>query len=76
MSKPLNEPAGALSADERRASEDAVDSTGPNARPRHDTIAQTGAGLPDDAGEPVEIDEAEAARIDAAIRGPSGPDAA
>lgn len=37
-------------------------STGPNARPRDETIAQTGEGLPDDSGRPPEdtpeVDEA------------------
>jgi hypothetical protein len=37
--------------------------TGLNDRPRDETISQTGAGLPDDSSDPVEIDEAEAARI-------------
>ena len=47
---------------------DPVDSTGPNARPRQDTISQTGAGLPDDTGQPVDIDPAEEARLEKAIR--------
>ena len=37
-------------------------STGPNARPKDETIAQTGEGLPDDSGGPPEdaqkVDEA------------------
>lgn len=44
-------------------------STGLNDRPKNTTIAQTGAGLPDDTGSPLEIDEDEAARIEQKIRG-------
>lgn len=44
------------------------DSNGPNSRPRNDTIGQSGAGIPDDSSRPVEIDEAEAKRIEDAIR--------
>ncbi|MHC2103526.1 hypothetical protein [Methylobacterium sp. CM6246] len=44
------------------------DSTGPNARPRKSTIAQTGEGIPDDSGRPVQVDEAEAKRISQNIR--------
>ncbi|KMO31402.1 hypothetical protein VQ02_25910 [Methylobacterium variabile] len=43
-------------------------STGPNARPRDATIAQTGQGLPNDTSAPVEIDEEEAKRIEDKIR--------
>ncbi|GAN49911.1 hypothetical protein ME121_3947 [Methylobacterium sp. ME121] len=43
-------------------------SDGPSARPRDETIAQTGPGLPNDTGRPVEVDEAEAARIERKIR--------
>lgn len=43
-------------------------SNGPNARPRDETIAQTGPGLPNDSSAPVEIDEEEARRIEAKIR--------
>ncbi|MDB5560120.1 MAG: hypothetical protein JWQ36_3054 [Enterovirga sp.] len=42
---------------------DEVDSAGTNARPRHDTIAQTGGGVPDDTGRPVDLDEEGEARI-------------
>jgi len=38
-------------------------STGPNARPRDTTIAQTGEGLPDDTSSPIEVDEAEIERV-------------
>lgn len=34
--------------------------TGMNDRPRNDTIAQTGAGIPDDSGGTVGLDDAEA----------------
>ncbi len=44
------------------------DSTGPNARPRNETIAQTGAGIPDDSSHQVEIDEDEAQAIEKQIR--------
>ena len=47
---------------------DEVDSTGPNARPRHDTISQTGGGLPDDTGRPVDIEPGEEAKLEKAIR--------
>ncbi|AWN47705.1 hypothetical protein DK419_16430 [Methylobacterium terrae] len=43
-------------------------SNGPNARPRDETIAQTGPGLPNDSSAPVEIDEEEARRIEDRIR--------
>jgi len=43
-------------------------SDGPSYRPRDETIAQTGGGLPNDTGQPVEIDDAEAARIEQKIR--------
>lgn len=43
-------------------------SNGPNARPRNETIAQTGQGLPNDTSRPVEIDEDEAKRIEDRIR--------
>jgi hypothetical protein len=43
------------------------DSTGPNSRPRNDTIGQSGPGAPDDSSRPVEIGEEEARRIEEAI---------
>ncbi|MGE7414314.1 hypothetical protein [Methylobacterium tarhaniae] len=43
-------------------------SNGPNARPRDETIAQTGPGLPNDSSPPVTVDEAEAKRIEEKIR--------
>ncbi|SFV04321.1 hypothetical protein SAMN02799631_04092 [Methylobacterium sp. 174MFSha1.1] len=43
-------------------------SNGPNARPKDETIAQTGPGLPDDSSPPVAVDEDEAKRIEEKIR--------
>ena len=43
------------------------DSTGTNARPRETTIAQTGEGIPDDSGHAVQVNEAEAKRIEKKI---------
>ncbi len=42
---------------------------GQSGRPRDETIAQTGAGLPNDTGEPVQVDPDEARRIEEKIRG-------
>lgn len=42
---------------------DVAISNGPNARPRNETISQTGPGLPDDTSLPVEITPEEEARI-------------
>lgn len=58
----------AMDTDDRQKREERPDSTGPNARPRDDTIAQTGEGIPDDSGRPVQVDEAEAERIEETIR--------
>lgn len=44
------------------------DSTGTNSRPRDETIAQTGPGVPDDSSEPVEIDPGTEKRIEEKIR--------
>ncbi len=44
-------------------SKDAKITTGLNDRARDETIGQSGARLPDDSGRPVEINEAEAARL-------------
>ena len=41
---------------------------GLNDRPKDTTIAQSGAGLPDDTSRPPEIDEDEASRIEKKIR--------
>ncbi|MBB2963129.1 hypothetical protein [Methylobacterium sp. R2-1] len=57
-----------MSDDDRQRREERPDSTGPNSRPRDTTIAQTGEGIPDDSGRPVQVDEAEAKRIEEKIR--------
>jgi hypothetical protein len=44
------------------------DSTGPNARPRDETIAQTGPGIPDDTSAQVEISPEEEKNIEKSIR--------
>jgi hypothetical protein len=44
------------------------DSTGPNARPRDETIAQTGPGIPDDTSSPVEVTPEEEKNIEKSIR--------
>jgi hypothetical protein len=44
------------------------DSTGPNARPRDETIAQTGPGIPDDTSTPVEVTPEEEKNIEKSIR--------
>ena len=44
------------------------DSTGPNSRPRNESINQTGPGFPDDSSEPVVVDPAEEQRIAERIR--------
>ncbi|HEY0034929.1 MAG TPA: hypothetical protein VGB81_16825 [Devosia sp.] len=41
---------------------------GLNDRAKNETIAQTGAGLPDDTSRPPELDEEEAKRIEQKIR--------
>ena len=47
---------------------------GANDRPKDATIAHTGAGVPDDTGKPLEIDDDEAARIEQNIRDFGEPD--
>jgi ribosomal protein S13 len=42
--------------------------TGLNDRPKGETIAQTGVGIPDDTGRAPELDEEEAAKIEQKIR--------
>lgn len=37
--------------------------TGANDRPKHETIAQTGDGLPDDSGQVIEVDKAGIAKV-------------
>ncbi|TIL40910.1 hypothetical protein [Mesorhizobium sp.] len=55
--------------------------TGPNDRPRNETIGQSGEGLPDDSSTPLEVDEA-APRLGKQLQGKPGqfgeanPDAA
>jgi hypothetical protein len=44
------------------------DSTGTNSRPRDETIAQTGPGIPDDSSEPVEVDPGTEKRLEDKIR--------
>ena len=44
-------------------------SDGPNDRAREAPIGQSAGGLPDDGSHPVEIDDAKAARIEAALLG-------
>jgi hypothetical protein len=53
---------------DRPQSQEPPISDGQSGRPRDETIAQTGRGLPNDTGRPVEVDEAEAARIEQKIR--------
>ncbi|SDA11120.1 hypothetical protein SAMN02799622_00531 [Methylobacterium sp. UNC378MF] len=53
---------------DREMSKEPPISDGPSYRPRDETIAQTGGGLPNDTGQLVEIDDAEAARIEQKIR--------
>ncbi|WP_152045993.1 hypothetical protein [Aureimonas psammosilenae] len=43
---------------------------GTNARPLNDTIAQTGAGVPDDAGEQVEVEPEEQKRMEDSLLRP------
>lgn len=57
-----------MSTDDRAPREERPDSTGPNARPHDTTIGQTGEGIPDDSGQPVQVDEDEARRIEEKIR--------
>lgn len=42
-------------------------STGANDRPRDETIAETGPGIPDDSGRIVEVPDAEARRLKASV---------
>ena len=51
---------------------DEVDSTGTNSRPRHDTISQTGGGVPDDSAQQVQLDPEEEERIAESIRNMPG----
>jgi len=47
-------------------------SNGPNARPLHDGIAQSGSGLPDDSGAPTSLDPKEEQRIREVLLGEDG----
>lgn len=38
-------------------------SDGVNARPRDESIAQTGRGLPNDSSKPIDVDDAEIERV-------------
>ena len=53
---------------DQRKSTSKPDSTGTNSRPRDETIAQTGPGIPDDTGSQVEISPEEEKRIEKRIR--------
>ena len=53
---------------EREPSREPPISDGQSGRPRDETIGQTGRGLPNDTGRPVEIDPEEARRIEEKIR--------
>ena len=44
------------------------DSTGPNSRPRDETISQTGPGIPDDTSRPVDVTPEEEKNIEKSIR--------
>lgn len=54
--------------DKTELSKDPPVSNGQSGRPRDETIAQTGRGLPNDTGEPVQVEEDEAKRIEDRIR--------
>jgi hypothetical protein len=43
-------------------------STGPNARPKDESIAQTAPGIPNDSSRAVEIDEAEVEKVARKLR--------
>ncbi|MBX5135604.1 hypothetical protein CO660_17010 [Rhizobium sp. L9] len=42
-------------------------STGTNDRPRNETIAESGPGIPDDSGQTVEVPDGEARRMKASL---------
>ena len=52
----------------RRQGTSKPDSTGTNSRPRDETIAQTGPGIPDDTSSQVEISPGEEKNIEKSIR--------
>ncbi len=43
--------------------------TGNNDRPKNQTIAQTGGGIPDDSRAPVDVDDAEVERVRQKLEG-------
>lgn len=45
--------------------------TGLNDRPRNETIGQSGAGLPDDSSQPVDVDDATVDRVKEKLTGGS-----
>jgi len=49
-------------------------STGPNARARDESIAQTATGLPNDSSRPVEVSDEEIARIERKLKGEPAAD--
>ncbi len=59
---------GTAEADKNDARTEGAISDGPNARPRDETISQSGPGLPDDSSLPVEITPEEEARITERIK--------
>jgi hypothetical protein len=58
---------GALAMTEDQLEDPAMTSTktttGNNDRPKNETIAQTGDGIPDDAGDPIAVSDAEVERV-------------
>jgi hypothetical protein len=46
--------------------------TGPNDRPLNETIAQSGGGLPDDSGSPVDVEESAIKRVRRQLQGGPG----
>lgn len=61
MTRKPTDPA-AVDAEDGTSKYNAI-SNGPNARPRDETISQSGPGFPDDSSRPVEITPEEEARI-------------
>jgi hypothetical protein len=52
----------------RKQGREKPDSNGTNSRPRDETIAQTGPGIPDDTSSQVEISPEEEKKIEKSIR--------
>ena len=46
--------------------------TGANDRPKNETIAQTGSGIPDDTGTPLDISDEEVERVRRKLSGDTG----